>query len=184
MAGEPTTRQRHVRCAQAQSCRPLGDDELTVVIRPYIDEGGELQAAYDGGMGVVRLERPVDPDAEVTGTPMVDAGGETALHWAAMRCEDLVSCRRGRSRRRGGPRNRLAALHYAARRGHVEIARCLLKAGADKRRASPPYGHTPLAVARYHGNSDIEDLLKSDEAEGSEKAAKRPRRKRPVSEDE
>ena len=59
MAGEPTTRQRHVRCAQAQSCRPLGDDELTVVIRPYIDEGGgELQAAYNGGMGVVRLERP------------------------------------------------------------------------------------------------------------------------------
>ncbi|CAJ1339351.1 unnamed protein product [Effrenium voratum] len=86
--------------------RQCGDDELTVVIRPYIDEGGELQAAYDGGLGVVRLERPVDPDAEVTGTPMVDAGGETALHWAAMRCEDLVSCRRGRSRRRGGPRNR------------------------------------------------------------------------------
>jgi uncharacterized protein len=62
----------------------------------------------------------------------------------------------------------LAALHLAARQGHVASARALLDAGADVNQASPADGMTALLIACINGHFDLAyDLL----ARGADPAA-------------
>lgn len=106
-------------------------------------------------------------------------GGQTALIWAAAQDQpamirfllskgakvDARSAVRNWPRRmtaeerpkdmnRGG----MSALMFAAREGHVETARTLLKAGADPDFADPD-GSTPLIVALMNGHWDTAKLL-------------------------
>lgn len=50
------------------------------------------------------------------------------------------------------------AIHFAAMKGHQEIVRCLLEAGADKDRADI-HGNTPMRSAAMNGNEEILRLL-------------------------
>lgn len=54
--------------------------------------------------------------------------------------------------------DRKTPLHYAALKGHIEIAKILLEAGADPN-AKDPLDYTPLHFASQYGHPEIIKLL-------------------------
>jgi ankyrin repeat protein len=50
-------------------------------------------------------------------------------------------------------------LHHAVQRGHLEVARLLCDAGANKDLADVENGSTPLYIAAEHGHVDMARLL-------------------------
>jgi len=57
------------------------------------------------------------------------------------------------------PHDQKRALHWAAQRGQVGVARLLLAAGADVDRRGSPYKATPIGFASYFGQVAMIDLL-------------------------
>lgn len=51
------------------------------------------------------------------------------------------------------------ALHKAAEDGHLELARTLLRLGADPQIRDHRFGSTPLGWARYFGQQPLIELL-------------------------
>ena len=52
------------------------------------------------------------------------------------------------------------ALHFAARRGHSQVAKLLLEYGAEKDIATADvHGKTPLHIAAFHGHDEVVRLL-------------------------
>ena len=93
-----------------------------------------LRAADDGDVGTVqRLVQPIEP------------GSSLRLSFA-----DATH-----------PVTSLTALHFAARRGHCDVIRVLLEAGADPNSVFNLMGWSPLYSAAYHGHVDAVRLLLS-----------------------
>ena len=58
----------------------------------------------------------------------------------------------------------ITPLHYAAWKGHKEVAKLLLGAGANLNK-SAPFGNTPLYEATIHGHADVVKLLLDEGAD-------------------
>jgi ankyrin repeat protein len=51
------------------------------------------------------------------------------------------------------------ALHHAAWRGHADVVKLLLQAGADVNAKTRSNSETPLHLAAMHGHTDVIQLL-------------------------
>ncbi|MGE3174826.1 MAG: ankyrin repeat domain-containing protein [Planctomycetota bacterium] len=117
-----------------------------------------LLAALDAGQqdtALLLLERGASARA-------VDKNGEDALIWAAFNgCERVVErlLRRGDLDLDRAAHDGRTALHDAARRGHLEVVRRLLDAGAAPSVADRQ-GATPLALAVAAGHDAVAALLR------------------------
>jgi uncharacterized protein len=92
-------------------------------------------------------------------TTLSAAGADARLIDAVKRGDlQAVSALVKRADVAGAEADGTTALHWAARAGHVEIARALVKAGAPVN-ATTRYGVTPLALAAEIGQLPLVDLL-------------------------
>lgn len=157
------------------------------ILKLLLKAGADPQSANaDGETSLMRVARTGNVEAArllVKAGVQVDArekwGGQTALIWAAAQNQPAMvqflaskgADVNARSAVRAWPRrmtaeerpkdmNRggLSPLMYAARDGHLEVMRVLLRAGAAVDLADPD-GSTPLILALMNGNWDAAKLL-------------------------
>lgn len=108
------------------------------------------------------LQLGVDPNIQ-------DRGDHTPLYWVANQCASdsgpevvRTLVRAGADVNAQGGAMRATPLHMAARRGHVEIARSLLDAGAAAN-ARDRKGDTPLQRAKNCRKNEVSQLLLEQE---------------------
>ncbi|RXN20737.1 E3 ubiquitin- ligase HECTD1 isoform X1 [Labeo rohita] len=99
-------------------------------------------------------------DAIDTGVNFMDDVGQTLLNWAsAFGTQEMVEflCERGADVNRG---QRSSSLHYAACFGRPQVAKTLLRHGANPDLRDED-GKTPLDKARERGHSEVVAILQS-----------------------
>lgn len=137
----------------AGSFDPLSSEQFTV----EEIQVGETGFGYPGKMKYDQQKFKPTESFDLK-DPVHDAG---PLHFAA-RIGDLNALqallREGEFSVNSLDRERYTALHWAAKRGKLEAARILIRAGADLN-AVNPQGNTPLILAAEEGHSTLVALL-------------------------
>ncbi|XP_019619312.1 PREDICTED: transient receptor potential cation channel subfamily A member 1-like isoform X3 [Branchiostoma belcheri] len=120
-----------------------------------------LVARVAGQDSVVKMSLLLEHGAEIT---MKDRDGRNVLHHVMEQRESLEVLNRlledPRSGRiiNAGDNNGCLPLHYAAKSGFIDSLKCLLEAGADRKR-SDDNNQTALHMASRHGHLDVAEVL-------------------------
>jgi truncated hemoglobin YjbI len=135
-------------------------NDATLITRRFAGQTMLHYAANDGCMEVVRVLLTLGADPNVH-----DDGGHTPLYRVANGCASeagprivLALADAGADVNAATGVNRTTALHMAARRGHVDVARALIACGA-KIDARDRKGETPLQRARNCRRPAVAQLL-------------------------
>ena len=116
-----------------------------------------MEAARRGNLDTVHvlLSAKANPNAKEANA------GQTALMWAITQRQSAVveELLRGGADVRLGSKNGFSPLMFAAQKDDTDIARILLKAGADVNETQPKWALTPLIIAAAMGHTKTVELL-------------------------
>ncbi|MEE8147097.1 MAG: ankyrin repeat domain-containing protein, partial [Longimicrobiales bacterium] len=128
------------------------DLSATTAVKDYVEIAADATTERERRARVRKAAEEPDPDAEPASPrperkPCLPTDGPTILS----------------STEQIGQQGGFAALHFAAREGHIEAARLLVEAGADVDQATGGDQSSPLLVAVINGNYDLaRELLESN----------------------
>ena len=136
------------------------DLSATTAVKDYVKIAAEAKAVRERRARVRKAARDPDPEAEAE-RPRANFRRQPCLALPEQAPDDPNLPRILSSTEQIGPQGGFAALHFAAREGHMEAARLLVEAGADVDQVGGDQS-SPLLVAVINGNYDLaKELLEA-----------------------